>query len=134
MPDEIRHFIVTVAAHTPQASPALTDVAVPVRELVRVDWHLPPGCAGLVGFYLAMGGVQVQPLPQGTFVTGDARNGSWQLARQPDSGSWQIAAYNTGANPHQIHLTLHLDLVDVREQPFELLDSLALSRYTTQLG
>lgn len=134
MPDEIRHFIVTVPAGTPQAAPVTADISAPVRELVSVGWRLPPGCAGLVGFYLAMGGVQVQPLPAGTFVIGDGLSGTWQLARQPDSGAWEIVAYNTGLHQHQIHVTLHLDLVDAREHPTDLLDALALSNYTTQLG
>jgi hypothetical protein len=134
MAHQIRHFIVDVPASTPKATPAVTDIAIPVMRLLQVDWHLPPGCAGLVGFFLSMGGVQVQPLPQGTFVLGEGRNGTWHLDDAPDSGAWQVTAYNTGAQPHGIHLSLHVETIVRRETEPMLLDSRQLSSYSSQLA
>jgi len=106
----------------------------PVMEVERIDWSLPPGCAGLVGFYVSMGGVQVQPLPQGAWVTGDGLSGSWALSGQPNSGAWELTAYNTGAYPHAVHLTFHVALVEQVEPDLVLLPNAALSRYSSQLG
>lgn len=134
MAHQIRRFEVTVPAGTPKAAPIVADISFPVMRLLRVDWHLPPGCATVVGFFLSMGGVQVQPLPAGTFVTGEGVSGSWALDDAPDSGGWQLAAYNTGGHPHTIHLHLHVETIVRAEQPMMLLDDRVLSNYTSMFG
>lgn len=134
MAEQIRHFQVTVPAGTPKATPVRTSIAVPVMRLLRVDWHLPPGCAGLVGFFLSMGGVQVQPLPAGTFVIGEGRSGSWQLDNAPDSGAWEVTAYNTGVQPHTIHLSLHVEAIVRAEPAHQLVPDMLLDNYSSQFA
>lgn len=131
---QVRHFAVTVPAGTLQAAPQVTEITVPVMRLLAVDWHLPPGCVGLVGFLLSMGGIPVQPLPTGTFVVGDNRYGHWTLEDAPDSGAWEVTAFNLGLNPHTIQVDLHLEPIIRPEPALELIDPRQLSRYTTMLG
>ena len=107
---EVYHFAVTVPAGTPQTAPVITATALPVRKISRISWRFPPGCAGLVGFRVTMGGVAVMPLPRGTFVIGDALAGSWDLTDQPDSGAWEVTAYNTGTFAHVLHVDYHAEL------------------------
>ena len=130
MAEQVRHFLVTVPAGTAKAAPQRTQITVPVMRLLQVDWHLPPGCAGLVGFFLSMGGVQVQPLPAGTFVIGEGRSGSWHLDNAPDSGAWEVTAYNTGAQPHTVHLTLHVEPIVRAEQPPMIIEPALLDNYS----
>lgn len=132
MAEQVRHFLVTVPAGTAKAAPQRTAITVPVMRLLQLDWHLPPGCAGLVGFFLSMGGVQVQPLPAGSFVIGEGRSATWHLDNAPDSGAWEITAYNTGAHDHTIHLTLHVEPIIRAEQPPMILDSGLLDNYSSQ--
>jgi len=131
---EVRHFPVTVPAGTPLAAPQTTDVSFPVRDVIGVSYHLPPGCAGLVGFYLAMGGVSVLPSAGPQFVIGDGSRGHWDLHDKPDSGAWQVIAYNTGANPHTIQIDFHLDLVERQPTLLDVLDEALLSHYSAQLA
>lgn len=133
MAREVRHYEVSVPAGTAKTSPLLADISFPVMRLLQVDWHLPPGCATVVGLALAMGGVQVQPLPAGTYVTGEGRSGTWHLDDAPDSGAWQLKAYNTGAFPHAVHLSLHVEPIIRAEQPRQLLPDDLLSDYSAQL-
>lgn len=108
---EVRRYLVTVPANTPITAPAVTPITFPVRIVRSIDWHLPPGCSNQVGFFISMSGVQVVPLPAGTWTIGDGVKGQWNLHDAPDSGAWQCTAYNTGNHPHTIHLDFHLDLV-----------------------
>lgn len=99
-------------AGTLQANPLRTAITVPVRTLRRIDWRVPRGPMGNLGFLISMGGVPVLPLPTGTYVVADGETGSWVVDDQPDSGAWQVTAYNTGTYPHSVFLTLYCDLIE----------------------
>lgn len=117
MAAEIQHFTATVPAGTPKLTPVTVAIAMPPRIVLSVDWRVPAGPMGVFGWYLAMGGVPVQPQPGGTFVVAHDEHGSWNLAGQPDSGAWQVIGYNTGTNPHSVYLAFHVDLI---ERPAQL--------------
>lgn len=134
MAREVHEYLVTVPAGTPASAPLVQATTLPVRVVRSIAWRFPAGCGGLVGFYISMGKVQVHPLPAGTFVVGDNTSGSWTLEDQPDSGAWQVTAYNTGAFPHTLQIRYACDLVERDQQRGEVLPDLALSNYTTQLG
>lgn len=111
MAADIRHFTVSTPAGTAQAAPLVTDVSFPPRVVVQVDWQVPDGPMGTMGFLLAMSGVPVLPF-QGVaeYVVVNDKTGSWTPSAYPDSGGWQVWSFNTGANPHVVLLTFHLDL------------------------
>lgn len=134
MAREVRHSAVTVPAGTTKAAPLVADVSFPVRVLRRIDYRLPSGCAGLVGFFIAMSKTQVFPLPAGTYIVGDTVSGGWDVADQPDSGAWQVIAYNLGTFQHTIHLDFHVDLTGGRDDLAADIDPLALSSYSAQAG
>ena len=114
MSREVRKFTVTVPAGTAIATPQTSSIAFPVRIVRTVEWRVPQGSLGVMGWQLAMGGVQVVPFGSDTWVIADGTAGSFTLDGYPDSGAWQVIAYNTGAFAHSVFLTFHLDLV---EQP-----------------
>ena len=99
---EIRQFAVVVPSGTTQAAPLVTPTTFDPREVRRIEWRFPAGCGGLVGFYVAMAKVQILPLPAGTWVVGDNTSGGWDVTGQPNTGLWQVVAYNTGAHSHTL--------------------------------
>lgn len=122
---EIRHFTATIPAGTALASPATVALAMPVRRVSQVDWRVPKGPVGLLGFQLAMGGVKVLPLGD-DWVIANGESGTWHLTDQPDSGAWQLRGYNTGAHAHSVYLAFHVDLVVTVKAPPAPLPALAL--------
>lgn len=118
MADEVRHFTATIPAGTPVAAPVAVDISFAIRTVRTIDWRMPPGAAGTTGWRLTMGGVQVIPRLSDLWVIDDGNSGTFTLDGYPDSGAWQVTGYNTGAHPHSIYYTFHLDLV---RQPRQLL-------------
>lgn len=110
MAAEVRQYTATFPAGTPIAAPVTVSVGFPPRVVRSVDWRIPPGAQGVMGWQLAMGGVQVLPTRSDTWVVDDGTSGTFTLDGYPDSGSWQVVGYNTGVYAHSVFLTFHLDL------------------------
>lgn len=113
---EIREFSVTIPANTPISAGFAASLAMPTRVVSSVEVFIPPGPRGEVGWALASGGVQMFPLPQGTWVITDDRVVHWDLSDAIDSGAWQMLAYNTGLFPHTLIVIFYLDLVPLSGQ------------------
>ena len=118
MATEVRHFTATIPAHTPVASPVVVDISFPPRVVVSIDWRVPPGPLGLMGWRLSMGKVQVIPTAGDPWVIDDGNSGTIYPSDQLSSGAWQVTGYNTGANPHSVYLAFHLDYP--RPKPVEV--------------
>lgn len=108
MADEAREYVITIPANTPVATPAVISIAMGTRVVERVDWHVPRGPLGVMGWRLTMSGVQVLPFPSTPWVIAEGRSGYWQVEGLPNSGDWQVTGYNTGINPHSVYLTFHV--------------------------
>lgn len=111
MAEDIRHFTVTVPAGVPATSATVFPITMPPRTVRRIDWRVPNGPLGLMGFLLQVKGGVVLPVAGAfVFVVANGETGYWELDNYPDSGDWQVAMYNTGVNPHSVYLTFHIDL------------------------
>lgn len=110
MADEVRRFTATIPAGTLSTAPVTLDVSFPVRTVRTIDWRVPPGASGLMGWRLTMGGVQVIPTKSDPWVIDDGHAGTFALDGYPDSGAWQVTGYNTGAFNHSVYLVFHVDL------------------------
>lgn len=108
MAREIRHFTATIPANTPLASPVTVNIAMPVRTVSQIDWRVPNGPLGMMGWQLAMGGVRVLP-DHDQFLVANGESGTWHVDDQPDSGAWQVIGYNTGAHAHAVYIAMHCD-------------------------
>lgn len=108
MTDEVRHFTPQIPAGTPQAAPAVISMAFPPRTVLRIEWRVPPGPSGKMGWQLTMGGAAVLPFPPGTWIIADGQAGEFSGGALPDSGAWQLTGYNTGTFPHTVYVTFHL--------------------------
>lgn len=110
MAQEIREFAVTVPAGTAKATPLVTNISFPEREVIAVSYRVPPGPSGLMGWALTSAGTPVIPIQPGTYIVTNDQSATWELEGYLDSGNWQVTAYNTGLYPHTVYLTFQLDL------------------------
>jgi hypothetical protein len=115
--EEHWEFVVTVPAHTAIAAPRITKTAMPARRIVGINWMIPQGPSGTMGWRFTMGGVQAIPINQGAWIIRDGNADGSELARLPDSGAWEVTAYNTGANPHTIYVTYYADVIRPKPAP-----------------
>lgn len=134
MAQEIQHFTATIPAHTPVNAPVVVAVSTGVRIIRQIDWRVPSGPVGLMGWRITMGGVQVFPTVGDLWVIANNEHGSWPVADAPDSGAWQVTGYNTGNNQHSVYLAFHCDppvkpaKLDPLLRAFEIMPSPDLSK------
>lgn len=108
---QVKLVEVSVPPGTAKAAPQVTQVSFPPRNVSRLDIVFPPGPRGEVGVWVGSSGTQLIPTDAGVFIVADSETISWPLEGQHDSGSWQIAAYNTGNYTHTVRFRFLLDLV-----------------------
>lgn len=120
MAEEVRNFTATIPAHTPVASPVVVGIAFPPRIVASIDWRVPGGPLGLMGWRLTMGGIQVIPTAGDLWVIADGHSGVIRPSAELSSGAWQVTGYNTGANPHSVYLVFHLDLPQAKRAEVRL--------------
>jgi hypothetical protein len=118
MPGSLEYrFTVTVPAGTTQAAPLVTATVIPPLWVRSIRWRTPRGSAGFLGFQFTMGGAVVFPLPQGTWIVADGTSEEVTMDGLPDSGAWQVTAYNTGAYAHSVYVTYYCDPIVRRVPP-----------------
>lgn len=111
MAEEIQHFTAMIPAHTAQNAPVTIQCPIPVRTVTQIDWRVPKGPMGVMGWQVAMGGVRVFPLGTTVYVLANGESGTWPVVNAPDSGAWEVIGYNTGTNAHSVYLTFHCNTV-----------------------
>lgn len=109
MASEIRSFQVTIPAGTPQSAPFTQAITFPPRTVTQVDWKVPPGPSGLMGWALTIAGQPVIPNNAGAYIVADDEARSWPLSNFPDQGQWQVTGYNLGNFPHTVYLDFLLE-------------------------
>lgn len=102
MAEQVKVFSVSVPAGTLQATPLITQLTMPPRIVDEIEFRVPPGPRGEVGFTLGAAGTQLIPVDPGTWLVTDDEVIHWPLENQHESGSWEFRAYNTGAYPHTL--------------------------------
>lgn len=97
----------TIPAGTPKSAPHTVALSLGPFYTNMIRWRVPPGPRGNLGWYLAMGGVQVLPQNAGSFIVADDEHDEWEIEGLPDSGAWQLVGYNTGTYDHTVYLDFH---------------------------
>lgn len=110
MAQEVRTFQVTVPANTPSSAPQTFDISFPPRPVRQIEWMVPPGPRGNVGFQLGLAGTPLIPYNRDAWIIANGDTRQWNLEGVPDSGAWQVRAYNTGSFPHTLYFRFLLDL------------------------
>jgi len=124
---EIRSFVVTIPAGTPLAAPVTIPVVFPARTVVQLDWQVPDGPAGLMGWALTVAGQPVIPRNSGAYIIANDLARSWPLEGYPDQGQWQVTGYNTDIYDHKVYLDFLMELNSAQAAAPAQIDSTALS-------
>ena len=110
MPTLIHQYTATFPANTPIASPVTVPIGAPGEVVVFIDVEVPPGPAGLMGFYIAFNGVRVIPREANQLIVWDDKNDTWYLDDYPTTGAWQVVGYNLSTvYPHSVTVRFHDD-------------------------
>jgi hypothetical protein len=109
--DEHWEFVVTVPPGTTEAAPLLTPTVMPVRRMAGINWMIPQGPSGSLGWRFTMRSVQVIPVNLGAWLIRDGNADGSELSRLPDSGDWWVQAYNTGTYSHNIYITYYAEVL-----------------------
>lgn len=105
--DEIYEFTITTPAATLPGVPLVTPIVIPSRVVERIEWRVPAGSLGVMGWRISMRNVPVIPRNAGGWIVAHSTSGGWPVTRQPDSGDWSVTTYNTGNHSHALYVTLH---------------------------
>ena len=114
---EVREFACTIPHGTAIATPYTKALTFPPRVVTQIDWRVPPGPNGQVGFAIGSSGEQVVPIDAGSWLIADDQDKSWPLTGFWDSGGWEFFGYNLGVFDHTVYLTFLCDLPQAPPAP-----------------
>lgn len=120
MATSVTNFAATIPAGTPANALATVNLAVGSNVVEKIRWRVPPGPRGFMGWCLSMGGVQVLPDDQGTFIIADDEYDELQISGLPDSGAWQLQGYNAGTFNHTVYLGFYTTPIALANQVVEV--------------
>lgn len=106
----VLQFTSTIPAGTALASPVTLPLALDNWVIESVDLEVPPGPAGLMGFYVANNGIPWIPYGTLPWLVWDDVQQSWFFTDQPSGSGWSIVGYNTGVFPHAVKSRWHVNL------------------------
>lgn len=130
---QYRDFAVTIPANTPIATPVIIDTGFGPFEVPLVEVRIPPGPNGRMGFQIAVSGTQIIPWNRGQWIVGDNESLSFPTEEFPNSGAWQVIAYNTGVYDHTIYVRYSLNpVIGSPAPPAAVPDPGVLSTVATQ--
>lgn len=109
MAQEVHQFTTVIPANTPKAALYVGQMPIQGYDVESVDIEVPPGPAGLMGFYVARSGQQWLPFEAGEFLIWDDRFDSWYLSDQPTGGGWQVVGYNLDTYDHSVVVRFHVN-------------------------
>lgn len=111
MAAEVHQYTATIPANTPKSAPVTVPISLDYFDIESIDLEVPPGPAGLMGFYIARSGQQWIPYESGEFLVWDDRFDSWYLTDQPTGGGWEIVGYNLDVYDHDVVVRFHVNTV-----------------------
>lgn len=110
MARELYEFQALIPAGTPLFAPVTIAVTMPVRLVRSIEWMVPPGPGGTMGWALAAAGQNIIPVNRDAWIVTDNEQRTWELTDTIESGAWQVKGYNTGLFDHTVYLRFLVDL------------------------
>lgn len=111
------NFEITVPLKTAKSAPLVENTRFAAGEVVKIEVVIPGGSAGLVGFAIASSKQPIIPLNAGAFIIGDAEPFTRDLEGYPNSGDWQVFAYNEDIYAHS--LQVRFSVKEIPPRPHE---------------
>lgn len=91
-------------ANTAESTPVSIDMTLPNYEVDIIEWMVPTGPQGNLGWQLWYNDALVIP-QNGTWIITDGEFGRWEIDELPTAGQWQFMGYNTDTvNDHTVYL------------------------------
>lgn len=119
-PTTVRAFDITIPAGTTAAAPLVTLTQFDPDIVERIEWLFPDGCCGLVGIQIGARAVPIIPRLVSQWLIRSGDSAGFDLAEMHVTGDWSVIGYNTGANPHTIHVQFVTHRL-VKRKPLEVL-------------
>jgi hypothetical protein len=104
----IYEFQPLTPAGTSISSPKIVDMAMPAMEVNFIEWMVPNGPQGNLGWQLWYSNALVIP-QNGTWIITDGEIGKWDVNQFPQAGSWNFYGYNSGSYDHTVYLRFLLN-------------------------
>jgi hypothetical protein len=123
-------FQVTIPPGTKTTAPYSQSLTFPVYTVDSIDWRVPPGPLGAMGFQIAQRNQQVIPYAAGTWIVANDESKTWQIDNLPDNGDWSLIGYNLGQWPHSVYVRFHVEPVPAALAP-AVAPSVAISTLTS---
>lgn len=112
--DQIQSFPCVLPPGTTPSAPTVVPMQLGIWSPAWIEFDVPSGLAGAVGFYVAASGQQYIPFRVGNTPTWLGLNSvskHYDLHNQPTSGDWSLVGYNQGNFQHIITVTWGLVLI-----------------------
>lgn len=110
---EVQQFACPVPAGTAKAVPAVFPCPLMGLDIEWIEWEVPPGARGAVGFVIASQGQPVIPYTTGAapnWIVADGYTAHWDMDSLDASTGWEVRAYNLGINLHTIYVRFGLSM------------------------
>lgn len=109
---EVQQFANTIPPGTLQAAPAVFPMRLLELGIEWIEWEVPPGPRGEVGFWIGSHGQPIIPFASGAaqWIVTDGRSAHWDTVNLPDSGDWEMRGYNIGILAHTVTVRFGLAL------------------------
>jgi hypothetical protein len=104
----VYEFQPTTPHGTLQSAPHVESFTMPPLEVQWIQWVVPPGPQGNLGWQITCSGEVVIP-QNGAWIVTDNEKNSWELDEQITSGSWGFRGYNSGQYDHTVYLRFLLN-------------------------
>jgi hypothetical protein len=111
--DRVEVFAIPVAIGSSSSAPVATAMTFTPGIVTEVEFVIPPGPCGLVGFFLAYNSQRIIPYQPGAFIITDDEIIRWPVSNMPTGGKWQIFAYNADVYPHTLYVRFLVDEIPV---------------------
>lgn len=109
---EVQSFACTIPAGTAKAAPAVFQLPMMAMDIEWLEWQVPPGARGDVGFWLGSLGQQIIPFSSGgpNWIVADGYTAHWDMDELAADTSWELRGYNIGLLPHTVTVRFGLAL------------------------